>query len=123
MIIIIFLHFALYSISRKFSNPSHCYSEYIRRSKRESGSKELNENCVQRNGNIKLYLLYLVHALDFLCPTTTPGNDTRLCTVLHGSYMDNLSLSRFFFCVQALLDLQGMSYNVLTAVAIRNDVA
>ena len=29
----------------------------------------------------------------------------------------------FFFCVQAPLDLQGMSYNVFTTVAIRNDLA
>ena len=64
----------------------------------ESGSKEINEKCVQsqRNGNIKLYLLHLVLVMKLLCPGTTPGNDTRLCTVLHGSYMDNLSSSRLF---------------------------
>ena len=88
-----FLHFAIHSTSRKFSNDFHCYSEHIRRLMHESGSKEHNENCVQRNGNIKLYLLYPVLAL------RTPGNETRLCTVLQGSYMDNLCSSRLFFCV------------------------
>ena len=43
----------------------------------ESGLKEHNDNCVQRNGNIKLnYLLHLVLALK------TPGT-TLACVLVH----------------------------------------
>ena len=49
-------------------------------------------------------------------------NDTRERHSVSALYSMDPTWTTFPYLVQALLDLQGMSYIVLTTVAIRNDV-